>query len=56
MQLYLTKSDGAWLPVTMKADEFGKRIATAVQSHSYGANGSKAPQGMPEKNAFGWGY
>jgi len=56
MHLYLTKDDGAFLPVTMKADEFGKRIATAVQSHSYGANGSKAPQGMPEKNAFGWGY
>ncbi|REE19467.1 hypothetical protein B0G71_2564 [Paraburkholderia sp. BL27I4N3] len=56
MHLYLSKGDGAFLPVTMKADDFGKRVSDAVQSHSYGANGSKAPQGMPEKNAFGWGY
>lgn len=56
MQPYLQKGDGAYLGVTMKSDEFGKRIAGAVQSHSYGANGSKAPQRMPEKNAFGWGY
>ena len=56
MNLYLQKADGSPLNVTMQADEFGKRIATAVQSRSYGANGSKAPQGMPEKNAFGWGY
>jgi hypothetical protein len=56
MQLYLSKPNGAYLGVTMKADDFGERIAGVVQSHSYGANGSKAPQGMPEKNAFGWGY
>ncbi|WP_109479445.1 hypothetical protein [Paraburkholderia sp. C35] len=56
MNLYLSKGDGAYLNVTMNSDEFGKRIVSAVQSHSYGASGSKAPQGMPDKNAFGWGY
>ena len=56
MSLYLTNDDGSPLQVTMKADEFGKRMASEVQKHSYGANGSKAPQGMPEMNAWGWGY
>lgn len=56
MHLYLSKGDGAYVGVTMNAQDFGKRIADAVQSHAYGANGSQAPQGMPDKNAFGWGY
>ncbi|MGY6161160.1 hypothetical protein [Paraburkholderia strydomiana] len=56
MHLYLSKGDGGFLAVTMNSQDFGERLADTVQSHAYGANGSKAPQGMPEKNAFGWGY
>jgi hypothetical protein len=53
MSLNLTKGDGSPLMVVMKAGEFGSRIADAVKSHAYGADGNKFE---PKANAYGWAY
>ncbi|MDR5751081.1 MULTISPECIES: hypothetical protein [unclassified Caballeronia] len=56
MNLNLQKDDGSPLNITLKADAFGTRIRDKATSKAYHANGQQVPQGMPQKNAYGWSY
>jgi hypothetical protein len=54
MNLTLTKGDGSYLRVVADGNELGKRMLAAAPIYKHKSDA--VPQGMPERNAYGWSY